>query len=171
MIVVPGKLDPTLSYEQQFHNAIHFYRQLANECDRAKVTLLFEPLHHGTMNSTMFVSSLAEAIDFCAAVDHPRCRLLFDVYQQHQQLDDLFAGLDAASPWIGHVELGDSHGRKEPGTGSIDFTRLCHQLRKLNYSGLLALEHGNSLPGERGERQLLAAYQQLGLIETDLVTA
>ncbi|MCA9038818.1 MAG: TIM barrel protein [Planctomycetaceae bacterium] len=169
-IVIPGKRDTTVPYRRQFSRAVEFYQRLTERCEQAQVTLLLEPVHHGSMNSPMFLSSHTEAIELCARVNHPHLRLLFDVYQQDQQLADLEAGLTEAAPWIGHVELGDSLGRKEPGTGSIDFPRLFSILRDHRYDGLLGMEHGTSLSGKAGEIELLASYQRLGLIEPELIT-
>ncbi|QDU82071.1 Hydroxypyruvate isomerase [Polystyrenella longa] len=174
-IVVPGKRDATVHKSNQLEHAVRFYQEFAVECENAGVNLLLEPIRHCTasalMSTPMFLSSLEETINLCAQVNHPRCRLLFDVYQQHLQLDDFANGLRQAAPWIGHIELGDSHGRKEPGTGEIDFSNLFAALKSHRYDGLLGLEHGTSIPGEAGERALLTAYQQLGLLSTDFISA
>ncbi|MEZ6044635.1 MAG: sugar phosphate isomerase/epimerase family protein [Planctomycetaceae bacterium] len=150
-IVVPGKRDATVSHAGQMEHAVRFYRQLMPLCEAANVTLLFEPVRHQGSTTPMFLSSLDEVIELCERLDHSHCRLLFDLYQQHQHTPDLESALVASSKWLGHVELGDSHGRKEPGTGEIDFSHICQLLQQFRYSGLLGLEHGTSLPGEQGE--------------------
>ena len=88
----------------------------------------------------------------CAGrVGRPSCRLLFDVYQQSVAGENVPRLLTETSDVLGYVQLADSPGRKEPGTGDIDFRHLFGVLDAIGYCGVLGMEHGNLLPG-RGER-------------------
>jgi hydroxypyruvate isomerase len=46
---------------------------------------------------------------------------------------------------VGYVQVADSPGRQEPGTGSIDWRRYRELLRSINYSGVIGLEFKPSI--------------------------
>ncbi|MEO1999582.1 MAG: hypothetical protein ABGZ17_30425, partial [Planctomycetaceae bacterium] len=74
-------------------------------------------------------------------------------------IHDLLAG--PLAPQVGYIQLADFPGRKEPGTGMIDFRGLLSSIIDSGYVGLLGMEHGCSVPGEPGERITIDAYRQL----------
>jgi len=71
---------------------------------------------------------------------------------------DLLAG--PLAPQVGYVQLGDFPGRKEPGTGTIDFRSLLSAIADSGYVGLLGMEHGCAAPGAAGEQSAIQAYRQ-----------
>jgi len=42
------------------------------------------------------------------------------------------------------VEIGAVPGRKEPGSGELDYTAVFSLLRRLGYSGYIGMEHGTT---------------------------
>jgi hydroxypyruvate isomerase len=87
--------------------------------------------------------------------------VLVDVYQQAVAGEDLRRLLADVGDVLGHVQLGDFPGRKEPGTGELDFPRLLGTLDALGYRGALGMEHGGAIAGEAGERAVIDAYVAL----------
>ena len=79
-------------------------------------------------------------------VNHPHVRLDFDMY--HLQLSEgniinnLRQGLRKG--WIKFVEVGDVPGRKEPGTGEMNYDNIFKVLREENYADFIGMEHGTS---------------------------
>lgn len=67
--------------------------------------------------------------------------VLFDIYHLTVNGDDVAKGLANHSDIIGHVQVADSPGRHEPGTGSIPFATLLPQLDATGYDGLVSLEY------------------------------
>lgn len=67
--------------------------------------------------------------------------LLFDVYHAHRTEADLYASLDRAWPHVHYVQIADSPGRHEPGTGDIDWTRVFTQLEEYEYQGWIGCEY------------------------------
>jgi hydroxypyruvate isomerase len=70
-----------------------------------------------------------------------RVTLLFDTYHLTNNGEDLLACVDTYGARIGHVQLADSPGRHEPGTGSIDFAAVLAALSGAGYGGLVAAEY------------------------------
>jgi hydroxypyruvate isomerase len=61
---------------------------------------------------------------------------------------------------IGYFQIGDNPGRKEPGTGEVNYANIFEHLRNKKYDGILGMEHGNFKPGKEGEQALIAAYRK-----------
>jgi hydroxypyruvate isomerase len=90
----------------------------------------------------------AEAVAVIDRVQHgsgvDNLRLLFDIYHLATNGDDVDRALDAYADRIGHVQIADSPGRHEPGTGSLDIHRLLRRLHVGGYDGYVGLEYAPS---------------------------
>jgi hydroxypyruvate isomerase len=60
---------------------------------------------------------------------------------------------------IAYFQIGDNPGRKEPGTGEIDYRNIFRHIHEKGYRGVMGMEHGNALPGKAGELALIEAYR------------
>lgn len=68
-------------------------------------------------------------------------RLLADLYHLAVNGDDVPAVLDAHHDLIGHVQIADSPGRGEPGTGTLDLGGQLAALSARGYDGYVGLEY------------------------------
>jgi hydroxypyruvate isomerase len=66
---------------------------------------------------------------------------LYDVYHMQIVEGDLAPTLEARLPRIGHVQIADTPGRHEPGTGEINYRFLLRRLDALGYRGLVGCEY------------------------------
>jgi hydroxypyruvate isomerase len=84
---------------------------------------------------------------------------LFDIY--HEQIDEgnLIPNIDRSWDEVAYFQCGDNPGRKEPGTGEINYTNVFRHLKDRGYDGIMGLEHGNSRKGVAGERAVIDAYR------------
>jgi hydroxypyruvate isomerase len=101
---------------------------------------------------------LSRIREVCATIDSPSCKLLFDLYRQHKAGEDVLSRIDSSWPLIAYFQCGDSQGRKEPGTGDIDYPRIFRHLSSRGFTGVVGMEHGNSLPGRAGDQAVIDAY-------------
>lgn len=67
--------------------------------------------------------------------------LLADVYHYAESGNDPIALINKHFPIISHVQIADSPGRNEPGTGSVDFDGVFAALIKNGYKGYVGLEY------------------------------
>ena len=160
--VVPGKGDGRLPAALQTANAVELLKRCAALCEPAGLTMLLEPINHWASRSELFLSSVPQASEVCGAVRSPACKILVDVPHLQQSSRGFLSCLDRAWSEVAYFQIGDSPGRKEPGTGAIDCRGLFRFLRERSFRGILGMEHGNSLPGKAGERAVLDAYAALG---------
>jgi hydroxypyruvate isomerase len=159
--VVPGQCDGLLAPAKQRRNAIDLLRRCADVCEPRGIVLLLEPIDHGPGRSRLFLRSAQQAAALCGDVKRPSCRVLIDVYQQAAAGHDVPRLLAELFDVLGHVQLGDFPGRKEPGTGELGFTRLLATLDAIGYRGALGMEHGTATAGLVGERAVIDAYLAL----------
>ncbi|MCU1421038.1 MAG: Hydroxypyruvate isomerase [Microbacteriaceae bacterium] len=107
-------------------------------------TVLVEPLSRG-LNGAYPIQSLADAIRVVERVrdrtGSDRIAVLFDTFHLANNGEDLVAAVRAAGPLIGHVQLADTPGRGEPGSGTIDFAAVLDALSDGGYDGAIAAEY------------------------------
>ncbi|MGA9873646.1 MAG: TIM barrel protein [Rhodococcus sp. (in: high G+C Gram-positive bacteria)] len=73
-------------------------------------------------------------------------RLLADLYHLAVNGDEIAAVVDEHVNLIGHVQIADSPGRGEPGTGQIDLQSHLAQLADNGYDGLVGIEYKATRP-------------------------
>jgi len=91
---------------------------------------------------------LKTADDAVAVVDRVRVQtgvtnlgLLCDLYHLSANGDDLDWAVDRYAGQVAHVQIADSPGRGEPGTGSLDLDRYLSALANGGYRGWVGLEY------------------------------
>jgi hydroxypyruvate isomerase len=66
---------------------------------------------------------------------------LCDLYHLARNGEDLAAAIETHADRIGHVQIADSPGRHQPGTGDLDFANLTARLDAVGYAGRIGLEY------------------------------
>ncbi|MCI9889448.1 TIM barrel protein [Micrococcales bacterium 31B] len=94
------------------------------------------------------------------AVDSPALRLNYDLY--HAQIDEgnLIERTRGLLPLIGEIQVADVPGRREPGTGEINYANIARALAAAGYTGVIALEAWASGAGESGSDAALARFRE-----------
>jgi hydroxypyruvate isomerase len=94
-------------------------------------------------------------------VNSPAVKVLADLYHEQIQAGNLIRALEMCWSEIAYVQFGDNPGRKEPGSGEINYRNIVKWLRERKYAGVIGMEHGNSIEGPKGEDRLIAAYREV----------
>lgn len=153
--VVPGYFERKLPIGIQTGNVIDILRAGAAILEPAKVTMVLEPLSD---NPDLFLRTSDQAYAICRAVDSPSCKILYDMYHMQRNEGDIIAHIDHAWSEIAYFQIGDNPGRKEPGTGEMNYRNLFRHIRAKGFDGVFGMEHGNAKPGKEGEQALIDAY-------------
>jgi hypothetical protein len=122
------------------------------------VVLVIEPLNTLRDHPGMFLTRIPQAYMICRAVGSPSCKVLFDLYHQQITEGNILPNAEAAWSEIAYFQVGDNPGRKEPGTGEMNYRNIFAFLKARGYDGIVGMEHGNSRPGRQGERAVIDAY-------------
>ena len=99
----------------------------------------------------------------CKLVDRKSCKLLADFYHEGEIGNGPKLIENAEKVWdqVSYVQYGASPGRKEPGTGNLDYVALTKWMREKGYTGIIGMEHGASMGGQEGHDALMAAYRKI----------
>jgi hydroxypyruvate isomerase len=107
-------------------------------------TVLVEPLGRG-LNGAYPLETAADAVavieEVRATTGSPAIGLLFDTFHLATSGDDLLRAAAGHAELIAHVQLADSPGRGEPGSGAVDFAGVLDTLKAAGYSGVVAAEY------------------------------
>lgn len=156
--VVPGVFERKLPLGIQTANVIEALRQGAEILEPHGLIMVLEPLSD---TPDLFLRHSDQSYMICKAVDSPSCKILFDIYHMQKNEGQLITNINLTWDEIAYIQIGDNPGRKEPTTGEINYKNVFQHIHKKGYSGILGMEHGNSLPGTEGEQALIDAYRSV----------
>ena len=145
LIVFAGEVQKEIPWDVQYAQIVKGLRKAGDIAEKYGVYLCLEPLNH-VESPQMSVLTAEDGFKIVSEVNHPRVKVDFDMY--HLQLSEgnltnnLKLGL--AKGWIRLVQIGDVPGRKEPGTGEVNYVHVFRTLREARYSGYVDMEHGTS---------------------------
>jgi hydroxypyruvate isomerase len=159
MVAVPGHVDARLDPDYQTANVVESLKRAAGILEPHGLVLVIETLNTLRDHPGQFLTRIPQAYQICKAVGSPSLKLLFDVYHEQVTEGNLLANMDAAWDEIAYVQVGDHPGRKEPGTGEVNYRNVFRHLRSKGYAGIVGMEHGNARPGREGERAVIDAYR------------
>lgn len=157
--VVCGRYDVGLEWDYQTANVVENLERLAEVFEPAGVVMVLEPLNAWKDHPGLFLTKVPQAFQVCRAVGSPSCKILFDLYHQQITEGNIIPNIDRAWDEVAYFQMGDNPGRKEPGTGEMNYRNIFGHLHAKGYAGVLGMEHGNSQPGREGERLVLEAYR------------
>ena len=157
MTVVPGNYDRSLSLEYQTSNVIDALRRAAAIFEQHGLVMVLEPLSD---TPDLFLRRSDQTFMICQAVNSPSCKILFDMYHMQRNEGNIINNMDRAWEHIAYFQIGDNPGRKEPGTGEMNYRNIFKHINEKGYKGILGMEHGNAKPGKEGEEALIKAYRE-----------
>jgi hydroxypyruvate isomerase len=157
--VVPGRYDVGLEWDYQTANVIDNLKRCVEVFEPATLVMVLEPLNPWKNHPGLFLTKIPQAFQICRAISSPSCKILFDMYHQQITEGNIIPNIDRAWSEVAYMQIGDNPGRKEPGTGEMNYRNIFRHIHGKGYAGVLGMEHGNSKPGIEGEKALLEAYR------------
>ncbi len=155
-----GVPDPELPWAYQFVNIIDNLKFCAERAHAAGVTLILESTNRRATPGVL-VTSIKDAYLAVHSVASPALKLLFDVGHVQVEDGDLFKNMDRCWDEIAYFQLADNPGRREPGSGEINFINLLRRIHRKGFQGILGMEHLVSGTGRAGEEAVIRAYEAL----------
>jgi len=134
--VPPADLAPAQAHEILVANL----RFAARELKAAGIRLLIEPIN--TFDIPGFhLHHSAQAIALIDAVDADNLFLQYDVYHMQRMEGELANTIARHLPRIGHIQIADTPGRHEPGSGEINYPWLFDFIDRIGYTGWIGCEY------------------------------
>jgi len=157
-LAVPGRYNQRLDWDYQTANVVENLKRFAGICEPAGLVIVLEPLNPKD-HPGLFLTKMAQAYQIAKAVDSPSVKILDDMYHQQITEGNIIPNIDACWDELAAFHIGDSPGRREPGTGEMNYRNIFKHIHGKGYQGVLCCEHGRSKPGLEGEKAFLAAYR------------
>jgi hydroxypyruvate isomerase len=158
MTVVPGHVDRRPHMDYQTARVVDTLKRACDILEPHKLVMVLEPLNTLRNHPGMFLTTTPQAFLICKAVASPSCKILYDIYHQQITEGNLIPNIDAAWEEIAYFQVGDNPGRKEPGTGEINYRNVFKHIHGKGFTGVVGMEHGNFGSGMAGERAVIDAY-------------
>ena len=132
----PGGLAPERARETYIDNLRHTADAFAPH----GINVLIEPINHYDIPG-YFLNHSRQALDIIAEANRPNLFLQYDIYHMQRMEGELANTIRANLPMIKHLQLADTPGRHEPGTGEINYRYLFGMLDEIGYSGWIGCEY------------------------------
>ena len=107
---------------------------------RHDITFVLENLNLDVDHPGVPFARARDCLDLVAAVDHPNLRMMLDLYHAQIGEGNLIELCRRALPYIGEIQIADVPGRREPGTGEINYPTIAAALAEMGYRGTIGLE-------------------------------
>jgi hydroxypyruvate isomerase len=88
-----------------------------------------------------FLNRVSEVLDVIAEANRPNLYVQYDIYHAARTEGNLTQTLREQFAKIDHIQIADTPGRNQPGTGEINFPFLFAEMDKLGYTGYVGLEY------------------------------
>lgn len=135
-----GKKLPGATYDRQRGALVRNLRLAADMLAAAGLRLLVEPINFFDMPG-FYLNSPKQGLKLLAAIGHPNIYLQYDVYHAQRVEGELINTLQANMARIGHIQIADTPGRHQPGTGEINYRAVLAAIDNAGYDGHVGLEY------------------------------
>jgi hydroxypyruvate isomerase len=112
----------------------------ADEARKVGIEVLVEAINTFE-NRPHLLSTTEQAAGFVRSVGLENVKVQHDLYHMQRMEGNLVATLERYVGMIGHVQIADSPGRGEPGTGEIRYPYVLSRLEELGHEGYVGLEY------------------------------
>ena len=122
--------------EDEWRWGVEAMREVAEYAEQVGVTLALEYLNRF---ECYFLNSAADLARFCAEVNHPRCRAMYDTFHSHIEEKNTTKAILALKDYLVHVHISEND-RSTPGQGNVRWQETFDALAKIKYDGFLVVE-------------------------------
>jgi D-psicose/D-tagatose/L-ribulose 3-epimerase len=111
-------------------------REVAEYAGQVGVTLGLEAVNRF---ECYFLNTHADSARFVRAVNHPRCRVMYDTFHAHIEEKNIPAAIRACADVLCHVHISEND-RSTPGTGNMRWAENFDTLCAIGYDGWMMIE-------------------------------
>jgi len=142
VVIGSGVGAPFLKRQPSLDNAADAIESAIPIAEQYGVTLLLEAVNTRVDHPGVFFSSNRDTAYIANKINHPRVKVLFDIYHCIAEEENIFdiAELLFSNNLVGHVQVADVPGRGEPGSGDQQWPTLLNMLTDHNYQGAIGVE-------------------------------
>ncbi len=135
-----GKEVSHCSWPDQWQMLLDNIAYAAELLEHSGIRLRIEPLNHLDVPGFL-LNTTAQVLDLMSQINHSNIYLQYDLYHAYTEQENLLGVLQQHLAKIGHIQIADSPGRHQPGTGTINYHYLLTEIQRLDYRGYVSLEY------------------------------
>ncbi|MBB6669625.1 TIM barrel protein [Cohnella nanjingensis] len=113
--------------------------------EEAGIVLEVEPLNGLVDHAGHFLQRSDESVDVIDQVGSPNVKLVFDVYHQQITEGNVIRNAVGYLDRINHYHIADNPGRKQPGTGELNYVNILRAIKDTGFDGFVGLECGYTI--------------------------
>lgn len=140
--VVAGDDVPGMSQAEMHRHVIDALKLAAPIAEDHDLMLILEPMNIRVDHKGHCLYGSAPAIRICEEVGSTHVKINWDLYHMQITEGDLCGHLREgfSAGQIGYLQLADTPGRNEPGTGEVCYNRVLREAYKLGYRDFIGIE-------------------------------
>jgi len=131
--------------DKQRRTMIETLKQCAPLFEEAGIVLEVEPLNGLIDHAGHFLQRSDESVGVIDQVGSPNVKLVFDVYHQQITEGNVIRNATGYADRINHYHIADNPGRKQPGTGELNYINILRAIKNTGFSGFVGLECGYTI--------------------------
>ncbi len=112
----------------------------AEQARAAGITVLVEAVNSWENGAYLFTNT-RDTLEFLASVGAPNVKYQYDVYHMQRMEGNIVATIRAHVDQMGHIQVADSPGRNQPGTGELNYRFIFEAIQASGYAGSIGLEY------------------------------
>ena len=140
VVAAGGPAVPGATAAQQHAATVTLLKAIAPVAEKAGIQIWLENLNSRIDHKGFYLDTAKECLDVIEEVGSPAIRLMYDAYHSVVMGESPREVLKRAH-LIGHVQVADTNGRHEPGSGTIDWQDFMAALRESGYTGDIGMEY------------------------------
>jgi hydroxypyruvate isomerase len=157
--VLAGLIKPSDDPGQREDTFVENLKYAAPRFADAGVKLLIEPINTRDIPG-FFLTTSRQAERILERVGHDNLYIQYDIYHMQVMQGDLVPTYERLKDRIAHIQVADTPGRNEPGTGEINYRFVFASLDRLGYDGYVGCEY-KPKAGAEGTSQGLGWMKEL----------
>lgn len=128
--------------ETQRRTMVETLKRCAPLLEEAGLVLELEPLNGLVDHRGHFLQRSDESVSVVDQVGSPNVKLVFDVYHQQITEGNVIRNATGYRDRINHYHIADNPGRKQPGTGELNYVNILRAIKETGFDGFVGLECG-----------------------------
>jgi hydroxypyruvate isomerase len=132
--------------------------RIADLAEQHGVIFMLENLNLPVDHPGVPFARIEDTLALVSSIDRPGLRLNLDLYHVQIGEGNLIEWCRKCQPWIGEIQVADVPGRREPGTGEINYPNVAHALNEMGYRGPICMEAFASSDAETALHAFRAAF-------------
>lgn len=132
---VPKGMDRQRCYDTMIGNLVY----AAEEAGKAGIIVIIEPVCRARFPD-FIIKRFEEGAQVIREVSRDNLRLCFDTFHVQTEEGDVSGRLEQYFGIIGHMQIGNTPGRNEPGTGELHFPFLFGEIERRGWKGWIGCE-------------------------------